>query len=120
MPAKTFHRAVLPAALLLAGVALAATVLVRYWISPPPQHTVTRAKSAASALVDEQPLVTAQKLAALATTPEEEEFAKNALRLADHEVDLNFAAALRNATRHPSAVPASARPLLAAAQSLEV
>jgi len=119
MPAKTFHRAVLPAVLLLAGVALAATVLVRYWISPPPQHTVTRAKSGASGLVDEQPLVTAQKLAALATTPEEEEFAKNALRLADHEVDLNFAAALRNATRHPSAVPASARPLLAAAQSLE-
>jgi small-conductance mechanosensitive channel len=119
MPAKTFRRAIVPAALLLAGLALVATVLVRYWISPPPQHTATKAKSAASALVDEQPLVTAQKLAALATTPEEEEFAKNALRIADHEVDLNFAAALRNATRHPSAVPAAARPLLATLQSLE-
>jgi small-conductance mechanosensitive channel len=110
---------VLPALLLLIGLSLAATVLLRYWINPPSQHGLAKPKSAASELVDEQPLVTAQKLAAAAGTPEEEEFAKNALRIADHEVDLNFAAALRNAARHPASVPAAAHPLLASVQSLE-
>jgi small-conductance mechanosensitive channel len=55
----------------------------------------------------------------LAKTPDEEAFAQNALRLADHEVDLAFAAALRTATLHPPAVPAAARPLLAHAQRLQ-
>jgi small-conductance mechanosensitive channel len=120
MPKKTFRRAILPSFLLLAGLAVVAAVFARYWISPPPPHQpVAKAKSAASDLVDEQPLVTAQRLSALATTPEEEDFAKRAVRIADHEVDLNFAAALRIATRHPSAIPAAARPLQATVESLE-
>lgn len=120
MHLKAFRRALLPGILLMAGLALVAAVLARYWISPPPpQQNVAKAKSATSELVDEQPLITAQRLVALATSPEEEDFAKNAVRIADHEVDLNFAAALRNATRHPSAIPAAARPLLATVQSLE-
>ena len=109
----------MPSFLLLAGLAVVAAVIVRYGISPPPPHQTVKTKSAASDLVDEQPLLTAQRLSGLATTSEEEDFGKRAVRIADHEVDLNFAAALRNATRHPSAVPASARPLLATVQSLE-
>jgi small-conductance mechanosensitive channel len=104
---------------LLIGLSLVATVLLRYWINPPSQRGLAKPKSAASELVDEQPLVTAQKLAAAASAPEEEEFAKNALRIADHEVDLNFAAALRNAARHPASVPAAARSLFVSVQSLE-
>ncbi|KAA6462884.1 mechanosensitive ion channel family protein [Acidobacteria bacterium AB60] len=49
-------------------------------------------------LVDQTPWQTAQALAALAVTAEENEFAREAERLADHEVDQAFAAALREAT----------------------
>lgn len=54
-------------------------------------------------LVDISPWETAQELATLAVTAEENEYAREAERLADHEVDQNFAAALRAAelkTRH--------------------
>jgi hypothetical protein len=65
----------------------------------------TRASKSASkqpaALVDQRPLQTARKLAALASTPEERDFANEALRVADYEVDLAFADALREATEHP-------------------
>src|SRR5229473_1284306 len=52
-------------------------------------------------LVDQSPLKTAQQLAQLATSPEERPLAEEALRLADHEVDLAFAAALRDAAENP-------------------
>ena len=48
--------------------------------------------------MDLTPWQTAQTLAALAVTAEEIEYARGALRLADHEVDQAFAAALRQAT----------------------
>ena len=52
-------------------------------------------------LVDQSPLLTARKVAALASTPEQKRLADETLRIADHEVDLAFADALRNATQHP-------------------
>jgi small-conductance mechanosensitive channel len=52
-------------------------------------------------LVDQSPLKTAQQLAQLATTAEEAALAKEALRLADYEVDLTFAVALRDAAENP-------------------
>src|SRR5712691_2629592 len=52
-------------------------------------------------LVDERPLQTARSLAALAATPEEQQLAHQALKVADHEVDLAFADALRRATEQP-------------------
>ncbi len=48
-------------------------------------------------LVDLTPWQTAQTLNALAVTAEEAEYGRDALRLADHEVDQAFAAALRQA-----------------------
>jgi len=48
-------------------------------------------------LVNLQPWQTAQALAPLAVTSEENEYARDAERLADHEVDQAFAAALRQA-----------------------
>jgi small-conductance mechanosensitive channel len=48
-------------------------------------------------LVDLSPWQTAQSLSALAVTAEETEFAHDAERLADHEVDQAFASALREA-----------------------
>ena len=99
----------------LAAVVLVGTVVLRYWISPPPEQVKEKPRPAG--LVDSQPLLTAQRLAALATTPEEQEFARNALRLADHEVDMAFAAALHQATEHAPPIPAAARPILAKVQS---
>jgi small-conductance mechanosensitive channel len=66
-----------------------------------------RAKNAASGaaqtpLVDERPLPTARALAALAITPEEQRLAEEAVRIADHEVDLAFADELRQAAEQRS------------------
>jgi small-conductance mechanosensitive channel len=51
--------------------------------------------------VDLQQLQTAQTLAPLAATSEEQDSARNTLRLADHEVDFEFAAALDRAASQP-------------------
>jgi len=56
-----------------------------------------RGSGAAQSLVNLQPWQTAQSLAPLAVTAEEDEYAREAERLADHEVDQAFAAALRQA-----------------------
>jgi small-conductance mechanosensitive channel len=53
--------------------------------------------AATQSLVDLQPWQTAQALAPLAVSAEEEEYAREVERLADHEVDQAFAAALRQA-----------------------
>jgi small-conductance mechanosensitive channel len=120
MSTKLFHRAIFP---LLMGIAVAAIVggvLARYGVNDVTSQDAARTKPAAeSKLVDERPLATARRLALLAKTPDETAFAQNALRLADNEVDLAFAAALRTATLHPPAVPAAARPLLAHVQRLQ-
>ncbi len=52
-------------------------------------------------VIDENTLVTAQRLARLATTPEEIPLAQQAVQLADHELDLAFAGALRHIEAHP-------------------
>jgi len=53
--------------------------------------------SIGSSLVDTRPWQTAQTLASLAVTAEENEYARRAEHLADHAVDQAFAAALRQA-----------------------
>jgi len=63
------------------------------------------AKTAASdagqnPLVDELPLPTARGLASLAISQEEQRLSQEAVRIADHEVDLAFADALRQAAEH--------------------
>ncbi len=59
-----------------------------------------RAKSAVGTggFVDQRPWQTAQALAAMAVSVEEKELARQAQRLADHEVDQAFAQALRQAS----------------------
>src|SRR5579863_4145899 len=61
--------------------------------------------------VDEQPFQTAQQMAKLASSWDEERFAQQALKLSDHEVDLAFADALRDATEHPPQLTAEGRQL---------
>ncbi len=52
-------------------------------------------------VIDESTLLTAQRLARFAATPEEVPLAQTAVQLADHELDLAFAGALRHLEAHP-------------------
>jgi Mechanosensitive ion channel len=61
-------------------------------------------------LVDQQPLETARVLQGLAVTPEEQQLARNAVRIADQAVDLAFDMALRTASQQ-SAAPETAETL---------
>ena len=70
-----------------------------------------KGKTAPPPLVDQKPLATARKLAALASTQEELDFAHEALRASDYEVDLAFADALRDATEHPAPLTAEQKEL---------
>ena len=56
-----------------------------------------RPRSRGANLVDQRPLQTARSLAALATTREEQRYSRQALKIADHQVDLAFSTALRDA-----------------------
>jgi small-conductance mechanosensitive channel len=51
--------------------------------------------------IDESTLLIAQRLALHATTPEEQALAATAVQLADHELDLAFAGAMRHIEAHP-------------------
>ncbi|HVN93575.1 MAG TPA: mechanosensitive ion channel domain-containing protein [Terracidiphilus sp.] len=89
-------------ALFIALLALLAVCAVSLWTTRGAMN-VLRAKggksnpAGASSLVDLQPWQTAQALAPLAVSSEEKGYAQEAERLADHEVDQAFAAALRQA-----------------------
>jgi small-conductance mechanosensitive channel len=80
-----------------------------------PSSSVSAKKKAAaeSDLVDQSIFKTAQQLAELADTPEEQELAKEVLRLSDRELDLSFAYALQDAEAHPPDLSPEAREVLA-------
>jgi hypothetical protein len=84
--------------LALIMLAIVALVLTRDSSSP-----AARTRPRRAPLVDERSVQTARRMAALASTREEQRFAQQALRLADHAVDLAFADAIRGATLHPVA-----------------
>jgi len=52
-------------------------------------------------IVDEQPLLTARAMAALASDWDEQRYSRQTLKLADHSVDLAFNYEMRQATEHP-------------------
>jgi len=75
--------------------------------------------SAQPELVDQRPLQTAQQFAKMATSAEEKPFAEQALALGDHEMDLAFAAAVRDAQEHPPVLSAEAKAIQARLQRAE-
>jgi small-conductance mechanosensitive channel len=96
----------------LAVLVLAAAIglaLTRSWVDTAQNQVAI--PSGQSDLVDQTPLQNAQRLAAMATGPAEEQYAQQALHLADNEVDVTFDSALRNATQHPPAVTPAIRSL---------
>jgi small-conductance mechanosensitive channel len=78
-----------------------------------------KATSAQAPLVDRSPLETAQRLAQMPTSPDELPFAQEALRLGDQEMDLAFAAAVRDAAEHPPVLSAEAKEIQARLQKAE-
>ncbi len=62
-------------------------------------------------LVDQRPLQTAKRMAAIAGTPEEQVLAHQAEKVGDHEVDLSFLDALRIAEENPPPLSPEARQL---------
>jgi small-conductance mechanosensitive channel len=95
--------AVLGLLLLLAGIG--------WWQTKPATldaHQRHAAAAGSAALVDESTYATAQRLAQLATSAEEQPYVATALRLADHELALAFTAALRDVEAHPPTLSAEA------------
>jgi len=72
-----------------------------------------------AALVDQTPLLTAQRLAQMPTGAEELPFVQEALRIGDLEMDLAFAAAVLDATEHPPVLSAAAKEIQARLQTRE-
>jgi hypothetical protein len=87
----------------LLAVLLVAAAIAWWHTAPPSPKAVARRAAAvtSSALVDESAYATAQRLAQLASTAEEQPFVATALRVADHELALAFTAALRDVEAHP-------------------
>jgi small-conductance mechanosensitive channel len=85
-------------ALLLAAAGIA------WWKTAPPTAKVTKQRAAALAageVVDQSTYTTAQRLARLAETPDEQVYAQSALRVADHALAFAFTTALRDVEAHP-------------------
>lgn len=102
---------ILAALLILVAVATIGLLLTGRSERAAPASTGSLDSEPQSTLVDQRPLQSARKLAALASTPDEQRISQDTLRLADHEVDLAFAEALREAQEHPQQPNAEVREL---------
>ena len=85
----------------------------------------TQSSSAASRtrrppIIDEQPLLTARAMAALASDWDEHRYSRQALKLADHSVDLSFNYEMRQATEHPAPPTPESKKLFAQANQADV
>jgi len=98
---KTRHWVVLASLLALVAVAVIALRITEPGAPSFKTKKPTAETNTASSLVDQKPLQTARHLSVLASTPEEQGIAREIAVNADHEVDLAFAEALRDAREHP-------------------
>ncbi len=80
---------------------------------------LTNGGTPAGSVVDQSTLWTARWLAQMPTTLEEREVAEDALHLADKEMDLAFATAVREAEQHPPAMSAEAKEIETRLQKAE-
>jgi small-conductance mechanosensitive channel len=104
--------------LILLGAALYG--LIRTARAPSALRTTSSVPGAVQAsAVDQTPILTALKLAEMPTTAEELPFAQEALRIADHEMDLAYAAAERELEEHPAPLSADAKKIQARLKEAE-
>jgi small-conductance mechanosensitive channel len=112
MPGATVNRMTLAEKII--GVALAILLLaagVAWWKTSPPTLAIRKQAAAAitsTDLVDQSTYATAQRLAPLVASAEEQALAQSALRIADHELDLAFTEALSDVDAHPPALNSAA------------
>ena len=83
------------------------------------QSNSAASRTRRSPVVDEQPLTTARAMAALASDWEEQRYARQALKLADHTVDVAFSYEMRQATEHPAPPTPESKKLYAQANQAE-
>ncbi len=109
------QKIVLGVLLLVVAATAAAILFTRDWATSARRLHADQMKSARTAqqIVDTSALQTAQQLAPLAVTHWEEEYAQQALRLADRSVDLAFNAALDDAKENPAPLTPETAPLAA-------
>ncbi len=109
---KSYNKAILGclvALLLLTGAAL---IYTRDWANYRERvQTLWKASKLSSTLVDTKPLDTAERLAPLAVSKLEKNYAEQALRVGDNSVDLAFSAALENAAENPAPLTEETRGL---------
>jgi len=74
-----------------------------------PQSSGKASPGASASAVDQTPILTAQKLAKMPTTEDELPLTQEALRIADHEMDLAYATAERQLEEHPPQLSAEAK-----------
>src|SRR5467141_2662055 len=97
------QKVILAALLALLALTVGTILFTRSWANSPTQLNVNRrSMNHNQEPVSTAALQTAQQLAHLAITLEEQEFAQEVLRLGDHSVDLAFDGALRDAAENPA------------------
>ena len=98
---------------LLVALAITGLFLTRDSTAP------SQAKFRRAQPVDEKPLQTARAMATLASDRQEQRYARQAVNLADHEVDLAFNSAMRYAEEHPPQPTPQTKELFARASKAE-
>jgi small-conductance mechanosensitive channel len=94
--------------------------LIRTAQPPSAPRNASRIPGATPAsVVDQTPIITAQKLAKMPTTEEELPFAKEALRIADHDMDAAYSAAKNELKDHPVPLSAEAKQIQARLKQAE-
>ena len=101
--------------------ALLAAVVYGLWRSSRPVGVlrIETASGVPTQHVDQTPLLTVEKLVEMPTSAQELPFAQEAQRLADQEMDLAFAAAVRQEEEHPPELSAQAKQIQARIQKAE-
>jgi small-conductance mechanosensitive channel len=112
MPGDTVNRMTLAEKIIGAALTVALFAAgVAWWKTSPPTLAVRKQTAAAitsTDLVDQSTYATAQRLAPLVASAEEQALAQAALRIADHELDLAFTEALSDVDAHPPALNSAA------------
>jgi hypothetical protein len=119
MPGDSVNRMTLAEKIIGASLAILLFAAgVAWWKTSPPTLAVTKQTAAAitsTDLVDQSTYATAQRLAPLVASTDEQALAQAALRIADHELDLAFTEALSDADAHPPALNSAAAAIQARA-----
>jgi small-conductance mechanosensitive channel len=108
---RSRQRLILVGLFVLLLASIAGLILTRDSSQAAPAKTLRKTLRAAP--VDEKPLKTARSLDSLAASAEERRFAQQAERVSDHEVDLSFAQALRDAGSQLAQLTPQSRELFA-------